>query len=406
MELGLGPFVDVAVGVLSILVIFSLAATAIQQAIAELIRLRPRTLEHAVATLLDSREDGAEKIPVEEFYRRPEIRALMRGERKPSAIPARVYAETVLAMLGQRRHLLDEALAAAQAREDAARARLKALSEALGTPSHDLDAAAKAVGEAVRDRVTAAAASFEAQVTRLEREWNDTMDRVSGWYARKAQGWLFGIGLVLAAGANVNLPDYMLQTFARQELQARAVAYAQALTVDERLLAAERPGGGPTPAGAGEATGTEATEAEGEAAPAQTVGEIDENVRRDLAMLAADLEQFGVMAGWRCGAAPVDATGPALSRGWAALWNEGLSPYFCAGSGEGGTPPDGAAAPVAAAEARYLPAPGLSAILGWVLIAFGTTLGAQFWYELLKQALALRTSGRLTQPPKDEGAAA
>jgi hypothetical protein len=38
----------------------------------------------------------------------------------------------------------------------------------------------------------------------LEQWFNGTMDRVSGWFKRRTQIWIFGIGLVVAIGLNVN----------------------------------------------------------------------------------------------------------------------------------------------------------------------------------------------------------
>jgi hypothetical protein len=39
--------------------------------------------------------------------------------------------------------------------------------------------------------------------------------------------------------------------------------------------------------------------------------------------------------------------------------------------------------------------------LGWLLMALATSLGAQFWFNLLSEALKLRATGR--KPPNGEG---
>ena len=47
----------------------------------------------------------------------------------------------------------------------------------------------------------------EGRLQELEDEFNQTMDRVSGWYARQAKMTLFLIGLFLAIGATIDLID-------------------------------------------------------------------------------------------------------------------------------------------------------------------------------------------------------
>ncbi len=49
-----------------------------------------------------------------------------------------------------------------------------------------------------------AAGDLNAFKYRLEKWFNETMDRVSGWYKRTTQFWLFAIGIVLAVGFNVD----------------------------------------------------------------------------------------------------------------------------------------------------------------------------------------------------------
>ena len=45
-------------------------------------------------------------------------------------------------------------------------------------------------------------------------------------------------------------------------------------------------------------------------------------------------------------------------------------------------------------------------LLGWLLTAFATSLGAQFWFRLLSETLKLRAAGRKPAPPPAEEEAA
>ncbi len=70
----------------------------------------------------------------------------------------------------------------------------------------------------------------------LESWFNGTMDRVSGWYKRSTQYWLFGIGFVAAVALNINaftIAEYLGQNPAVRE---RLVQHA------ERIAEAGTPG--------------------------------------------------------------------------------------------------------------------------------------------------------------------
>jgi hypothetical protein len=42
--------------------------------------------------------------------------------------------------------------------------------------------------------------------------------------------------------------------------------------------------------------------------------------------------------------------------------------------------------------------PSLSKLGCWLLIAFGVTLGAQFWFDLFKKLVDLRSAGQVADP--------
>lgn len=94
------------------------------------------------------------------------------------------------------------------------------------------------VSEAVRERFAEAAAKLEQEELQLatmrlnaESWFNESMDRLGGWYKRKAQFLAFVIGLVLATALNVDsisLADHLWKEPAvREALAANATEFAK-----------------------------------------------------------------------------------------------------------------------------------------------------------------------------------
>lgn len=403
--MGLGVLVDVAVSILAVMVLFTLAATAINEAIGDnLLRLRARTLEQAVRALLEHRHlkalaarwrrEGAtgvaEDAPVTDreraailkwatgrFYDDPDIRALMRGARKPSAIEPRRYALTVLNLIERRDALEKTAAAQIEKHRADTLALIRETADALGAGGHGAALAAHAdrAFAATLGAVGEAASELDRAVAALEKEFDETMDRVSGWYLRKVRLMSFCIGLALAVGANVDFLRYADRLMTEAALRDRAASMATLLSDDEMLqaysaaLREERAakgqgagvvqgagGGQPRPsAGAIAAVGGEAAEDEG----------LDAELGRRVGALMDSLGGLEIQVGWDCVSHEADA--PILTT---------------LGCGEG----------------AGFAAPSLSEVIGWFLVAFGVTLGAQFWFDLLKRVAALRTSGVVTPP--------
>lgn len=461
----LGALLDVGLGILTIIILFSLAATAIQESIAQTLRRRPRSLEDGLRTLLEANWGDGEAAPGKlkglspkamtgAFYEHPRIKALSRspadsrlerirdallsifgahGPRLPSAIPPRVYAETMLDLLEEKDVRLTEAQKAIEARGEAAAKALDSILNRMrsGRAVQDAPETLRELTAQVSEGLGQVNAAFDARVAELETEFNDTMDRVSGWYARSTRVWLFAIGFLLAIGANVDLLQYVRASLDDPELQRRALAQAM-LLADERgdgfrdLLEqaealevdgvdADEDGADDGAAEAGDDAAEEddeaaedgaaveaGAEAEPEAAPADA---LREEVAREFAALRGGLEGLGAKVGWRCytprardgeadrdaeaapaGGAEAGSSEAGAGRGWGAALRGGL-----------GRLRGGLDAVVCDAGDRLV-TPNGPQIAGWFLIAFATQLGSQFWFELLKQVLALRTGGKVSQP--------
>jgi hypothetical protein len=376
--LSFGVLLDVAVSVLAVMALFSLAASAINEIIADnLVNLRGRTLKRSIRRLLESKEglegDGAERVRA--FYADPGIRKLKNkrilfGERDPSAIEPRRYALTVLNLLERRRELWVAASGRLEGIRDRTAREIEALGAELGKGAEGAALAAdlRALFERDGVRASAAGAAIEEELKRLEEEFNEAMDRVSGWYVRRVRLVLFGIGLFLAVGANIDLLRYADRLMTESSLADRAQMVALLLSEEDLAsrvarLSVHEASQGLAGAAAG---GLQPVSLGGDARAAAEGAKIDivaapGAIDREIERLVASLDRLEVRVGWSC-----VADGARLP----------LSERYCGGAGG-------------------LPWPSPSQAIGWLIIAIGVTLGAQFWFDLFRRLIRLSKAGRI-----------
>jgi len=158
--------IDVAIGVVFVYLLLSLVVTASQELIETVIKLRAAHLAKGIEKLLGNGK-------ATEFFNHALIKGLSPnqwlgdGTRKPSYIPSRTFAMTLLDML---------ATAGEQSQRTAAEIRTGI--------SNIQDPALKKSLNVLFDECQRDLAKFEEG---LEAWFNGQMERVSGWYKRKAQ---------------------------------------------------------------------------------------------------------------------------------------------------------------------------------------------------------------------------
>jgi hypothetical protein len=209
------PAVDVLIGLFFLYFVLSLACSALNELIAQLINLRARTLEAGVRNLL-----GDEEL-AKDFFDHPRLRALSKPAgrilraRGPSYIPSRVFALTLLDTLApppaDRETNRDLAPRARKALKDAD------VPERVKTMLRD----ALDEGGARRDR-------FRAE---LERSFDEGMDRVSGWYKRRTQMILLVIALGVVGVTNAD--SFVIAQRLWKDDALRGAVAAQAAAVVE-----------------------------------------------------------------------------------------------------------------------------------------------------------------------------
>lgn len=364
---------DAAIGVVFVVLSFSLIASALCEALATALNWRGRMLrrglfrllEGAAGTdLIDRPFPGAARIQSAcltlALLADPAIRVLHgpRG-RLPSAIPQQRFARALVDTLVRRVDLSSALPDAAPADAPALTALADRLEiEAVRTlkdragPLAQLSLAPD-LKRRLRDRAGRLAAvreirarldgrdSVQAEIeveiaeliegaeTRLHAVLADlgawfeaTMDRVSGWYVRRARLALFGLGVMLAASVNANLAALVGGVLRDHGLRAALVERAQ------DRLAAGQPLPRPRPA-------------------ARTVEDLAAGAAAAREVLATLPTAASPGIGWAC----------AADESWPACALRSLRP---------------------------------GAVISWLLIGLGCMTGGQFWYDFMGSVLRMR----------------
>jgi len=198
---------DVVIGLAFFYFLLSIVCSAINEGIATTFKLRARDLEKGIRNLLGS--EGAAK-----FYNHWRVGALheqrkRKGGRPPSYIPSRVFALTVLDTVAPPTDSADSHDLIARARA------------AVGKDEHS-----ETVKGLLQDALDEAGEKRDAVRAALERSYDETMERVSGWYKRRVQLILFVVAIVVVAGINADSFTIGQQLWKNDALRSAVVAQA------------------------------------------------------------------------------------------------------------------------------------------------------------------------------------
>lgn len=175
---------DIALGMVFLFVLISLLCSAINEMLAQVLRLRAKNLEAGLGNLLQS---GGGKQLVDDLYKHPLISGLAKADQKPSYIPPKNFTLALMDImtgntgkLPSDNKLLIETIEKQGlfAKTEAGRSIILLLHEA----GNDAEKARK----------------------NLEGWYNDAMDRVGGWYKQKTQVIIFAIAFVVCTTLNID----------------------------------------------------------------------------------------------------------------------------------------------------------------------------------------------------------
>jgi hypothetical protein len=228
------PIINVVIGLVFLFLLYSLFVTSLQEGIASLLQRRARTLYDGIKTMLSNTPDrqiprwllilewtglGAWLVKkatdnkniallanravakkdhetavhlYELFYNHPIIKNYGQSDlfSKPSYIPDRNFSSILVDVIKN--------LDPANANVAASFQNVKQAFE------QNKDKIEQEVADIISYYLNEAAGDLDVFKQKLQTWFNDTMDRVSGWYKRHTHYWLFGLGLGLALCLNVD----------------------------------------------------------------------------------------------------------------------------------------------------------------------------------------------------------
>jgi hypothetical protein len=187
----LNPIIETAMGLVFVYLLLSMVCSSIQEFLSALFGWRAKTLLEGIQNML-----GNDTALVDKIYNDPLIKPLARttwwdkvsrqNKPLPSYIPADLFAKALLNATG------------VQVTDPAARPNLLTNLQAPADTQKALQSFANLSPD------------FNALLANIETWYNNTMDRVSGWYKRKTQSWI----LLIAAAVTIplNADTLMLAT--------------------------------------------------------------------------------------------------------------------------------------------------------------------------------------------------
>ena len=377
-------YLDIAIGVIFLVLVFSLFAGAIQEAISAIFNLRAKSLREGIFRMLGSDESEFQK-----FWKTPLIESLKgptwailrifdgkseKGKRNPSAIPTDTFVKSILFRV---REELDDVspsdaaafLTALRERGKQERAKLKALDA-------KMDAARKA-GKPVPEpgvdelpnplvlRVDSVLEGVSEQADEIEtaigRWYHETRDRFAGWYIRRTQAILFIIGLSLAIMTNTDPIRYGIELHSNDALRTKVVQMAEEVAAMDDLQDVAK-----------KLDPTSSTLQDD-----ASLQDIQKNIVERSSALSDRLEELEASGGWsHCG-----DKGLSFRCFGQTIW------YFSDARKRWKEE-----AKVTATVVTYSP-------LGWLLLALGVMLGAQFWMDMLNRFVSIRSAGTALLDP-------
>lgn len=263
------PLLDVFIGIVFLFLLFSLLATSINEAIASALQLRGKMLRNAIAkTLLSDGPDankgyinyyieiGKQRFlaireffknfikPIEndtklsiDFYRNAKIQKLGDSKKfpKPSYIPDHVFAEVISDLLNRYFEKYKDNICAqyeytnekVNAFTDMEKV-IALLNYFLYLYENNNEQAAvvpidKETLQVLLSFVKTSGLDLVAYQAKLQEWYNNTMDRMTGWYKRQTQLLLFVIGLSVACIWNVDIINYANE-LAKNDQMSAAIA--------------------------------------------------------------------------------------------------------------------------------------------------------------------------------------
>ena len=219
---------DIGIGMIFVYLMVSLVCTAANESLASLFRWRSDTLRDGIRNLLDG-PDPKSSAWTKKFYEHPLIQSLSKPGQQPSYIPSRTFTLALLDLV------LPAGAAATTSTGQDLRAAIAASPCAPGLKQVLqllIDEAERSTAAGQRLRLAGVLdiqkldSLFEQLHQHIEIWFNTSMERVSGWYKRRAQAWTLAIAVVLTVALNVD--SVLISRRLARDSALRSVIVAQA----------------------------------------------------------------------------------------------------------------------------------------------------------------------------------
>ena len=318
---------DVAVGMIFVYLLIALIVSSLSELIAAALKWRAKNLAAGIHRLLGSTieqqatgqaTNGELQSLKDQMYAHPLIKCLYKGQHGPSYIPSHTFAVVLLDLVSK---------------ADPSNPRtVEMLQNGFKVLPADLSKTLNVLlAEAGRDLKT-----FEEGI---ETWFNNSMDRVAGWYKRKSQIINVVLAVVVTALANADSILIAKALSSDPALRASLVAEAEKFSAEN----------------AQQSFSTQVPPADSPAAKNLS------DAQKKLESYRSQISKLGVPLGWKA-ADPKQPANP----------NEPADPRSF--------PEDG--------WARVMK------ILGLLLTAVAAALGAPFWFDMLNKIINIRSSGK------------
>jgi len=325
-------YLDVAIGLVFIYLLYSLLVTAIQELISSFLNFRGKVLYRAIRQMLC---DKGEDVLAQKFYNHPLLRKLNfhRDNKFPSYLNSETFAKITKDILPD--------LYLGKGKELSFDERLELLPE----------------GELKATILTYMQDKTKSLDTILANWFDETMDRVTGLYKRIIQRNIFFVGLVVVIAFNVDSVSLFKKLSkdkkAREIVVNQAIAFMEENKDFDSILIKKR-----KPALLDSVKSKERDSTRWESIVNSILKKendtlykkFDDNRNKVKNLLNEEIDQVN----------------DALGIGWQSFKNR-----------------QGVITPFAI----------LSMLLGWIITGLAITLGAPFWFDLLKKLIQIRGSG-------------
>ncbi len=349
---------EVVIGLSFIYMIFSLMTTSLTEFVAQILSMRSDNLRRGIRVLLN---DWKETGLAGEFYDHPLVKSLSRegrvlwlagGKNKPSYINPRTFVQTLLDIV---------------INENPSQ-KFKSVK--------DLEQIVKAIQESsilsknpdVKEQleiILDGANSVEEAYKSIENWFNDMMDRIGGWYKRKAHLVTLIISILVAVGFNVDSVALFNRLSNDPAVRTALVGAAQS-AIQKELEATPSPESTPEPGAVPDLASTYAK-----------VTELQQQVNTSFQIV-----------GWQFPPnAPIEprlsGLSPEASQKAEETYKAELALYEAAV----------AAYPNNPLHIPQTTSEWISKIIGLGLTAIAISLGAPFWFDVLKRITSIRGAG-------------